>query len=122
MTDTEQPSRLLRIRQVFGRSGLIPVHPSTGWAWIKRGDFPQPLLLNPGERRSVVAFREEDVTRWMAERPEGLGRPLAAAAYEARREKAQQRRAANEAPVPTRRKLPMRRASSQPVAEDACAE
>jgi predicted DNA-binding transcriptional regulator AlpA len=28
---------------------------STLWVWVRRGDFPQPLVLNPGQGREVVA-------------------------------------------------------------------
>lgn len=52
---------LLRRPEVEGRTGLSR---STIYAWMERGEFPQPVKL--GER--LVAWRENDVTAWIKSR------------------------------------------------------
>ena len=52
---------LLRRPEVEARTGLSK---STIYAWIERGDFPQPVKL--GTR--LVAWRESDITAWLESR------------------------------------------------------
>lgn len=52
---------LLRRPEVEARTGLSR---STIYAWLGRGDFPQPVKL--GTR--LVAWRESDITAWLETR------------------------------------------------------
>jgi predicted DNA-binding transcriptional regulator AlpA len=46
MPDEPQPlDELLRAKEVVK---IVGRNPSTLWAWIRRGDFARPLILNPG--------------------------------------------------------------------------
>jgi len=40
-------NRLLRLNQIIGKNGLIPVSKSTWWAGCSSGRFPAPLKLGP---------------------------------------------------------------------------
>jgi len=51
---TEQPERLLRIKQVLE---IIPVSRSGWWAGVKEGRFPQPIQLS----KRVTCWRESSV-------------------------------------------------------------
>jgi len=53
--------KLLRRPEVEARTGLSR---STIYAWIQRGDFPQPVKL--GTR--LVAWREADIAAWLEAR------------------------------------------------------
>ena len=55
----EQPTRLIRIREVQHRTGLGR---STIYRWIAHGNFPKPVHL--GGR--VVAWTEDDIEHWIA--------------------------------------------------------
>lgn len=55
------PETLLRRPEVEARSGLSR---STIYAWMKLGEFPQPVKL--GER--LVAWRESDINAWLQSR------------------------------------------------------
>lgn len=48
---------LLRLRQIIGPHGLIPVSRSTWWAGVKSGRFPKPVKLGP----RTTAWRVEDI-------------------------------------------------------------
>jgi len=39
--------RLLRLNQIIGENGLIPVSKSTFWEGVNSGRFPKPLKLGP---------------------------------------------------------------------------
>lgn len=45
-----------------GEPGLLPVTPSTWWAWVKTGRAPAPIKLSPGctvwRTADVLAFAE----------------------------------------------------------------
>ena len=61
MPDEPQPlDELLRAKQVVK---IVGRDLSTIWAWIKRGDFPAPVILNPGQGREIRAWRAP-VTSW----------------------------------------------------------
>jgi prophage regulatory protein len=47
----------VRLRDILGPRGPIPVGKSTWWAGIKTGHFPQPLKLSP----RVTVWRVEDI-------------------------------------------------------------
>ena len=65
--DSHTPTRLLRPSAVAARIGLsIP----TIWRLRRRGDFPAPIQLSVG----AIAFREQDVERWIAARAARLER------------------------------------------------
>lgn len=53
--------RILRRPDVEARTGLSR---STLYAWMARGDFPQPVAL--GAR--LVGWRESDIDAWLAAR------------------------------------------------------
>ncbi len=48
-TDFSQFKRhgLLRVKQIVGKDGLIPISYSGWWAGVKIGKFPQPIAGNP---------------------------------------------------------------------------
>ena len=48
----------------------LPIHASTLDEWIKIGRFPEPVVLNPGALREIVAWRERDYLNWKADRPQ----------------------------------------------------
>ncbi len=47
----------VRLKQILAPRGPIPVSPSTWWAGVRQGRFPQPLKLGP---RTTV-WRVEDI-------------------------------------------------------------
>jgi prophage regulatory protein len=49
--------RFLRLREIVGPKGLIPVSRSTWWAGVRSGRFPKPVRL--GARS--VGWRESDL-------------------------------------------------------------
>lgn len=55
--DPKRPDALLRLRQIIGPGGPIPVSRSTWWAGVKTGRFPAPVRL--GAR--AVAWRASDI-------------------------------------------------------------
>jgi prophage regulatory protein len=57
-------SGFLRINQIVGPNGLVPVGKSTLWAWIKQGKFPSPVKLGP----RTTAWQVADVRVWLVQR------------------------------------------------------
>lgn len=55
--ETAAAGGLLRLRQIIGPSGLIPVSRSTWWSGVKSGRYPAPVKL--GAR--AVAWRASDI-------------------------------------------------------------
>jgi prophage regulatory protein len=47
----------VRLSQVLGPAGPIPVGKSTWWAGVKSGRFPKPVKLGP----RITAWRVEDI-------------------------------------------------------------
>jgi predicted DNA-binding transcriptional regulator AlpA len=47
----------VRLRQILGPEGPIPVGKSTWWAGVKSRRFPQPLKLTP----RITVWRAEDI-------------------------------------------------------------
>ncbi|MGH7441331.1 MAG: helix-turn-helix transcriptional regulator [bacterium] len=62
---------LLRISQLVGPGGLLPVGRSTIWARVRAGTFPRPVRLGP----RTVAWRVADVREWLDRQRGGEGRP-----------------------------------------------
>lgn len=61
MTEAK-PERLLRLPQVRDR---VPMSRATIYEWVRRDKFPKPVNLGGG----MVAWRESEIERWIAERP-----------------------------------------------------
>lgn len=57
----KQEERLLRLKQIIGDDGYIPVSKSTWWAGVQSGLFPKPLKLGP---RTTV-WRLSDIEELM---------------------------------------------------------
>lgn len=85
------PPRLLPRREVLR---LLNVSNTTLYNWIREGVFPQPVILNPGRKFSRLAWREDEVSRWIDQRPRGNGSGFAPAHYAKMTTKADERRAA----------------------------
>lgn len=49
----------LRLKQILGPRGPIPVSRSTWWAGVRSGRYPQPIKL--GKR--ITAWRTEDIRK-----------------------------------------------------------
>jgi predicted DNA-binding transcriptional regulator AlpA len=47
----------VRLNQIIGPNGPIPVSKSTWWAGVKSGRFPKPVKLGP----RTTAWRREDI-------------------------------------------------------------
>lgn len=47
----------LRVNQIAGPTGLLPISVSGWWAGVKAGRFPRPYRLGP----RVTVWRREDV-------------------------------------------------------------
>ena len=47
------------------------------WANDPKSGFPEPLNLNPGRDRSVIAWRQSEIMAWLDSRPRGGKRPHA---------------------------------------------
>ena len=47
----------MRLPDIIGRAGFIPVSKSTWWAGIKAGRYPKPVKLGP----RITAWRAEDI-------------------------------------------------------------
>jgi hypothetical protein len=73
--------------------------------WIRKGWFPPPIVLNVGVAGEIVAWRLSDIEAWTASRPQRLAMPVSAKAYEARRERARQKRQAAEPVAVSRPRL-----------------
>ena len=61
-TISEVGSRLLRRPEVEARTALSR---AAIYAQMSRGEFPRPVKIG----RRAVAWREEDVNAWIADRP-----------------------------------------------------
>lgn len=56
---TQNQDRLVRLQQIVGRDGLIPVSKSTWWNGVKDGIYPEPVKIG----KSAVAWRLSDLNR-----------------------------------------------------------
>jgi predicted DNA-binding transcriptional regulator AlpA len=66
------PRAYLRVSDITrnrrtGRQGLLPVTPSTWWAWVKNGKAPPPIKLSSG----CTVWREADVRAFAESSAEG---------------------------------------------------
>lgn len=53
-----QPTlRFLRLKQIVGPSGLIPVSKSTWWEGVRSGRFPKPVKLGP----RITVWHSKDI-------------------------------------------------------------
>jgi len=50
---------LLRIKQIVGKEGLIPISKSSWWAGVKSGKFPQPITGHPLGPKTTVWRADE---------------------------------------------------------------
>lgn len=50
-----------------GKHGVLPVTPSTWWAWVKNGKAPPPIKLS----RGCTVWRESDVRTFAESSAEG---------------------------------------------------
>lgn len=63
-TKTTLPNEgYVRLSQIIGPSGPIPVGRSTWWAGVKSGRFPAPVKLGP----RTTAWRVEDIRALIAQ-------------------------------------------------------
>jgi predicted DNA-binding transcriptional regulator AlpA len=93
---------LLRKPEVLRRIGN-PDN-STLSRWIKAGQFPEPVILNPNGQRQMVAWRESEVEAWLASRPRGVAAKPKPQVFEGRmRQAAAKRQAAVEPRAKPRR-------------------
>ena len=65
--------RAIRIKEVIQK---VSLGQSTIYARIAKGEFPKPFELTPGR----VAWLEEDIDAWLAEKAGRTPEPLAQAA------------------------------------------
>lgn len=70
---SEEREKLLKISDI---TEWLNVSHSTIYDWIKKNDFPKPMVLGfskPGSRKSQNASRwhEEEVRDWLRNRPRG---------------------------------------------------
>ena len=77
MTDTPS-DRFIRKPEILADLGI---HDTTLWEWVKQRRFPEPVVLNPGARREIVAWRERDVREWKNSRPQRQAKPITENAY-----------------------------------------
>lgn len=54
---TVRETGFVRLRDVIGPKGPIPVSKSTWWAGVRSGRYPAPVKLGP----SITAWRVEDI-------------------------------------------------------------
>jgi predicted DNA-binding transcriptional regulator AlpA len=115
---------ILRKRAILADLGIDN---STLSAWIRRGDFPLPLVLNPGQKREIVGWPTSTYLQWKADRPQRVATPITDKAYSApaiakrQRTRAAKRAAKREgnsgsvpAPAATAPALPVKRLRSLP--------
>ncbi|MEM9222193.1 MAG: AlpA family phage regulatory protein [Pseudomonadota bacterium] len=59
------PCGFVRLSQIIGPDGPIPVGRSTWWAGVKEGRFPQPLKLGP----KTTVWRVSDINELIEKGP-----------------------------------------------------
>src|SRR5215469_6358520 len=90
MPDDKPFDPFLRKKRIVAE---LKIHPSTLDAWVDKGTFPKPVVLNAGVGgREIVAWRESEVRAWMAALPQRKARPVSERAYAARRAQPSARR------------------------------
>jgi predicted DNA-binding transcriptional regulator AlpA len=68
----------------------LGINASTLDAWIKRGDFPKPYVLNPGQRREIIGWLTSEYLAWKVARPRRQANIVTDRAYEKKRRKRKQ--------------------------------
>jgi hypothetical protein len=76
----------------------LGIRPDALNEWIKRGIFPQGVVLNPGSGREIIGFPEEVYEAWKASRPQRQA-TAPTLANAARRASAAARKAARQAVI-----------------------
>jgi predicted DNA-binding transcriptional regulator AlpA len=56
-----QDEGFLRIKQIVGPNGLVPVGASTWWGWVKEGKAPKPVKFGP----MTTAWRVSDIRAFL---------------------------------------------------------
>ena len=79
---------------------MIPFSYTTLWAMTNSGEFPSPIVLNPGSKHKRIAWKLSEVEAWIASRPTGMGSGPAVEVHRRRTALAQQRLAAALVTVP----------------------
>jgi predicted DNA-binding transcriptional regulator AlpA len=93
--ETFRPDPFLRRSVILADLGIDA---STLDDWVKRGDFPVPEILNPGQKREIIAWRTSTYLEWKNARPQRSAKPITANAYtEQARAKGKRTRAARSA-------------------------
>lgn len=59
-------SKLLSKAKLLER---VPVTFPTIWKWMQKGLFPRPVVLQPDQRFSKIAWHEDEVEKWVKDRP-----------------------------------------------------
>ena len=59
----------------------LGIHASTLDDWVKQGKFPAPRVYNPGVKREIVGWEEDDVKQWKDSRPQRQAKPITEKAY-----------------------------------------
>ncbi len=57
MEKTPQLNRLLRLKEIIGPNGLIPVSRSSWLKKVSAGEYPKPVKLGP----RTTAWRSQDI-------------------------------------------------------------
>lgn len=57
--DTLPETGFLRLKQIIGPRGPIPVSKSTWWQGVREGRYPSPVKLG----RRITAWRVEDIRK-----------------------------------------------------------
>ena len=52
---------------------MVPFSHTTLWTMSKSGEFPLPLVLNPGSQHRRIAWKLSDIEAWIASRQRGIG-------------------------------------------------
>lgn len=75
---TFQSDPILRRSMILDDLGIDK---STLSDWIARGDFPAPLVLNPGQAREITGWRTSTYVAWKENLPQRAAKPISQAAY-----------------------------------------
>jgi prophage regulatory protein len=57
MSTKNRQREFLRITDIVGPRGMLPIGKSTWWAGVRSGRYPEPVKLGPG----ITAWRVEDI-------------------------------------------------------------
>ena len=61
---TGSSERFLRLSQIIGTDGIVPVSKSTWWQGVKDGHFPKPIKIG----RRITVWRYSDIEALMSGR------------------------------------------------------